>query len=51
MFTTTPGTSYTSYWVDGVASTGIFYKNINASWNLSGVNGIPKGWSVFPLVE
>jgi hypothetical protein len=46
MFTTAPSTSYTSYWVEGVASTGKFIKNKNATWNVTGVHGIPSGWTV-----
>lgn len=46
MFTTTPGTSYTSSWVEGVASSGTFVKNSAATWNVTGVNGIPSGWTV-----
>jgi hypothetical protein len=46
MFTTTPSATYTSSWVDGVASTGTFVKNKNATWNVTGVHGIPSGWSV-----
>ena len=46
MFTTEPSNSYTSYWVNGVASTGRFVKNKNATWNVTGVNGIPSGWSI-----
>ena len=45
MFTTTPGT-YTSNWVNGVASTGTFVKNSAAQWDITGVNGIPAGWTV-----
>ena len=46
MFTTTPDSSYTSSWVDGVASTGTFVKNSAATWNVTGVDGIPTGWTV-----
>ena len=46
MFTTTPSTTYTKNWVSGVASTGTFVKNSEATWNVSGVNGIPSGWTV-----
>ena len=46
MFTTTPSSSYTSYWVDGVASSGTFVKNKNATWNVTGYDGIPSGWAV-----
>ena len=46
MFTTTPSTTYTQNWVSGVASTGTFIKNSAATWNVTGVNGIPSGWTV-----
>ena len=46
MFTTTPGTKYTNSWVNGVSATGTFVKNSAAQWNVSGVNGIPTGWTV-----
>lgn len=35
----------TGYWVNGVAATGTFYKNPNATWT-TGDDGIPTGWSV-----
>lgn len=46
LFTTTPSASYTSNWVDGVASTGTFVKNSAATWNVTGRNGVPSGWTV-----
>lgn len=46
LFTTTPSTSYTNNWVYGVSSTGTFVKNVNATWNVTGNNGIPTGWNV-----
>ena len=46
MFTTTPGTDYTSSWVSGVASTGTFVKNKDATWDVTGTSGIPTGWTV-----
>lgn len=46
MFTTEPSTTYTSNWVYGVASSGTFVKNSAATWNVSGENGIPNGWTV-----
>lgn len=46
MFTTTPGPTYTENWVSGVSARGNFIKNANASWDVSGVNGIPSGWSI-----
>lgn len=46
MFKTTPSTTYTKNWVLGVASSGTFVKNSAATWNVTGVNGIPTGWTV-----
>ena len=45
MFTTTPGTDYTDSWVGSVGSTGTFVKNSAATWDVTGVNGIPEGWT------
>lgn len=45
-FLTTPGTSYTTNWVSGVASSGTFVKNSAATWNKTGVSGIPSRWTV-----
>ena len=46
MFTTTPSNNYTLNWLQSVSSTGTFVKNANATWNVSGDNGIPTGWTV-----
>ena len=46
MFTTTPSDAYTNNWVFNVASSGTFVKNSAATWNVSGYNGIPNGWTV-----
>ena len=46
MFTTTPSSSYTGGWVDGVSSSGTFVKNSSASWSVRGVNGIPNNWTI-----
>ena len=46
MFTTTPGIDYTNNWVRGVASSGTFVKNANATWDVTGVSGIPDGWTI-----
>jgi hypothetical protein len=46
MFTTTPSTSYTDNWVSGVSATGTFVKNSAAQWNVTGVYGVPNGWTV-----
>ena len=47
LFTTTPSSTYTSNWVSGVASTGIFVKSDAATWNVTGNNGVPNGWTVY----
>ena len=46
LFTTTPSTSYTKNWCNGVAASGVFIKNNIAEWDLIGVNGIPSGWEI-----
>lgn len=46
MFTTTPTTSYTRDWVNGVSATGTFVKNSSATWNVTGTSGVPEGWTV-----
>ena len=46
MFTTTPSNSYTQNWVQNVASTGTFVKNVEATWDVRGNNGIPTNWTV-----
>lgn len=33
-------------WVDGVSSSGTFYKNSEATWTTTGASGIPTGWTV-----
>ena len=46
LFTTTPSPTYTFCWVKGVSSTGTFVKSKDATWNVTGVDGIPSGWVV-----
>ena len=46
MFTTTSGSTYTQNWVSSVAATGTFVKNSAAQWDVTGVHGIPSGWTV-----
>lgn len=46
LFTTTPSTATTQNWVSGVAAQGTFIKNVDAAWNVTGVNGVPTGWSI-----
>ena len=36
----------TEQWVFGVSPTGTFVKNAEATWNVTGINGIPDGWTV-----
>ena len=45
-FTTTPGSSYTWYWLNGVAATGTFVKSPAATWDVTGASGVPSGWTV-----
>lgn len=33
-------------WVAGVASTGTFIKNKDATWDVVGVEGVPEGWTI-----
>lgn len=50
MFTTlNPNNTYE--WVKNVASNGTFVKNSAAQWNVSGVDGIPTGWTVETATE
>lgn len=48
LFTTkiTSSTNYTSGWVYGVSSSGVFVKNPNATWDLTGSNGVPTNFTV-----
>lgn len=48
LFTTTPGVGYTEDWVYGVASSGTFYKNRNATWDTTdrGDSTIPYNWTI-----
>ena len=46
LFTTKPATGYTGNWVNGVAPTGTFVKNPEATWDVVGENGVPEGWTV-----
>lgn len=35
-----------TFWVNNVSQSGLFVKNINATWDISGTNGVPSGWDV-----
>ena len=45
LFKTLP-TSTTNNWVSGVAASGTFVKSSDATWNITGNNGVPKGWTI-----
>ena len=51
MFLTTPSSSYTENWTNNVSPTGTFVKNASASWDVTGVNGIPENWTVETAIE
>ena len=47
MFKNTPDEdAYTWKWLDGVSPTGVFIKNKDATWNVTGVYAVPSGWTV-----
>lgn len=46
LFTTTPGDTYTKNWVSWVNSPGTFVKSANATWDVTGDNGVPTNWTV-----
>ena len=33
-------------WVSGVAATGTFVKSKDATWDVTGINGVPSGWTI-----
>ena len=45
-FTTISDASAIDSWLYGVASSGTFYKNAAATWDVTGANGVPSGWTV-----
>lgn len=47
LFTTTPSNTYTRNWVWEVAYDGVFVKADNATWDVTGTNGIPDDWVVY----
>lgn len=44
LFTTTPSNTYTRDWVKYVSANGKFIKNVDASWDVVGTEGVPEGW-------
>lgn len=45
MFVSIAANSVTDY-MSGVASSGLFCKNINATWTTTGKSGVPTGWTI-----
>ena len=45
MFTDVPRGALTN-WLKDVATTGTFVKSIDATWDVTGVNGVPEGWTI-----
>lgn len=41
-----PANLFLYHWVNGVSSSGTFYKNSEATWTTTGTSGIPTGWTV-----
>lgn len=46
LFTSEPGEETTMNWVEGVATSGTFIKNSAATWEVTGENGVPTGWTI-----
>lgn len=46
MFTEIPSTDCTWEWLKYVASNGTFVKNSAATWDVTGANGVPSGWTI-----
>lgn len=45
MCLTSLGSGISEGWLEGVSSTGTFVKNKDATWDVTGVNGVPEGWT------
>lgn len=45
-FTTTPGEETTESWLYDTAADGTFYKNAAATWDVTGKDGVPEGWTI-----
>ena len=46
LFKTTPSNYYTGSWLANVSEVGTFVKNKDATWDMTGADGIPSGWTV-----
>ena len=51
MFTTTPTVYNAGGWVTNVKPVGTFVKNAAATWDVTGGNGIPSGWTIETATE
>ena len=40
-----------SGWVSGVANSGTFVKNKDATWNVIGINGVPTNWVIETIIN
>ena len=47
-FTTTPSSSVSNEWLEGVPneSSRTFYKNVNATWTTTGIQSVPTNWTI-----
>ena len=46
LFISSPSSNYTASWLEGVSTSGTFVKSKDATWNVTGSNGIPSGWTI-----
>ena len=46
LFLNNPTNSLTGSWLSGVSANGTFVKNSAATWDVTGVNGVPEGWTI-----
>ena len=44
---TTRATNDTYHWVHGVANSGIFVKDLNTTYDIDDISGVPVGWTVY----
>lgn len=46
MFISLSGTTPTGNWLKSVAAEGVFVKNREATWDVTGASGVPTGWTI-----
>ena len=51
MFIEISSAAYLDEWVNGVSSSGTFVKNAAATWDVTGTDGVPSGWTVETATE